>query len=195
MTRNLLPAIALLLTTLMTPLASAGDDWAVDFKKALDASKRSGKPLLVDFTGSDWCTWCRLLDERVFAKDDFKAWAKDKVILVKLDFPSNNNQPAAMKKLNRALADRYKIKSYPSVLILDEHGKVHGKSGFKATPKTFIASVEKAVEAATRQPTAARRRDRPTAPNATRSDGRRSRGTTSVGLSGRVRPGPDVFGD
>ncbi len=55
MTRNLITSVTLLLA-LMSPLASAGDDWSVDFKKALDASKKSGKPLLVDFTGSDWAS-------------------------------------------------------------------------------------------------------------------------------------------
>jgi protein disulfide-isomerase len=184
MIKNLSLALTLTLT-LLSSAALAEDGWLIDYNRALAESKSSGKPLLIDFTGSDWCTWCRMLDQRVFAKKDFKDWAVDKVVLLKLDFPSDNTQPEAMKKLNKSLAERYKIRAYPSVLVIDAEGKVHGKTGFKATPKAFIASISKAVENATVPPKPVPSDAASGAP-ASAPPARRGSSVTSEGLRGRL---------
>jgi protein disulfide-isomerase len=175
-------ASALLGLLLTAAPAVANDAWQTNFKKALAESKQSGKPILVDFTGSDWCTWCRLLDIRVFRKQAFRDWAKKNVILVELDFPSSEPQSAALRKQNDALAKRYGIKSYPTVLILDSDGKVHGKTGYKKTPEEFIKSIEKAVKKASRKKAPAPPRD-VTSPRTT------SRGLTGA-LGGVAAPPP-----
>ena len=54
-------------------LAFAGDEaWLTDYKKATAQAEEEDKPILVDFTGSDWCGWCIRLDKEVFSKDAFK---------------------------------------------------------------------------------------------------------------------------
>ena len=34
------------------------DQWEIDFDKAVKLAEDTGKDLLVDFSGSDWCGWC-----------------------------------------------------------------------------------------------------------------------------------------
>lgn len=93
--------------------------WHIDFDEAHRLSRRTGKPLLVLFTGSDWCTWCKKLEREVFEARDFKSAMGDKVIFVKLDFPMRNKQSQAMQRRNKRLQKQFQIEGFPTVLALD----------------------------------------------------------------------------
>ena len=47
-------------------------DWQPTFKMALKKSKKQNKPVLIYFTGSDWCSLCKILDEKLFHILNFK---------------------------------------------------------------------------------------------------------------------------
>ena len=112
--------------------AVASDGWITDFEAAQKAAKDKGVPIVADFSGSDWCGWCIKLDREVFAKEPFKAYAKDNVVLFLADFPSNKKQSDAVKKQNQALAEKYGVRGFPTVLLLDADGKVLAKTGYRA---------------------------------------------------------------
>ena len=114
--------------------------WHESFEAALQASAETGKPILADFTGSDWCTWCIKLKEDVFETPEFKEWARENVILLELDYPKRSMQSAAIKKQNSELRKRYRISSYPTVLLLDSRGEVLGKLGYDKSPTAWISS-------------------------------------------------------
>ena len=61
--------------------------WHDNLEKALVISKKEKKPIMMFFTGSDWCGWCIRLQKEVFFKEDFKKWAQENVVLLELDFP------------------------------------------------------------------------------------------------------------
>ena len=134
-------ALTLMLTGAIGMTAeAAGKGWLVSYKQALSKAKKEKKPILADFTGSDWCGWCIKLKKEVFTKPEFIKWAKENVILLEVDFP-NKPQPAALKAQNKALAQKYKIRGYPTILFLDAKGGVIGKSGYKAGgPSAWIKS-------------------------------------------------------
>ena len=70
-----------------TDYRAHADGWLVDINKAYEISKKTGKPIMANFTGSDWCGWCVKLKNEVFDKPAFKEWAAKTVVLVELDFP------------------------------------------------------------------------------------------------------------
>lgn len=111
-------------------LATEGLKWLTSYSEAAKLSKKTKKPILADFTGSDWCTWCIRLHKEVFDKPEFAAWAKKNVILLELDYPQAKPQPAALKKQNSDLQQKYQIQGYPTVLFLDHSGKVLGQYGY-----------------------------------------------------------------
>jgi protein disulfide-isomerase len=110
--------------------ASAAQGWMTSYSQALAISTKTGKPILTNFTGSDWCGWCIKLKQEVFSTAEFKKWATENVVLLELDYPQRTPQPAAIKKQNQALAKKYAIRGYPTILFLDGTGKVVGKSGY-----------------------------------------------------------------
>lgn len=93
--------------------------WYTDFTQANELSQKTGKPIFGFFTGSDWCGWCKRLQANVFAKDNFKKWANDSVILLELDFPRRTQLPAKLMQQNRELAQLFKVKGYPTVWIFN----------------------------------------------------------------------------
>ena len=114
----------------LTEIGMTSDGWYQVYDQALAQAKASGKPMLIDFTGSDWCGWCIKLDEEVFSTSEFKAWAKDHVVLLKLDFPQMTPQPKSLKEQNAALRDKFKIRGYPTILFVDATEQKIGDYGY-----------------------------------------------------------------
>lgn len=127
--------------------AGEGGDWLTSWEEAVKASKESGKPILADFTGSDWCGWCIKLREEVFETEAFKKWAGENVILLELDFPRRKQLSEDLKKQNAELKDKFGIRGYPTILFLDGEGKELGRSGYKrGGPDVWIAHAETVIK-------------------------------------------------
>jgi thioredoxin-related protein len=124
-------AVFALLLTGSSAVYAAEDGWFTDFETAKKKAAELKKPLLVDFSGSDWCGWCIKLDKEVFDKEEFKSYAKDNLILVLADFPSGKEQTDELKKHNRELMAKYKVQGFPTVLLLDSEGKELARTGYK----------------------------------------------------------------
>jgi protein disulfide-isomerase len=104
--------------------------WYTNFAQAQQLAQQQQKQLFVDFTGSDWCGWCIKLDEEVFSTEDFRAYAAARFICVKLDFPKRKELPAEEKQQNEQLAQKYQVRGFPTVLILQHNGEVAAKTGY-----------------------------------------------------------------
>ena len=123
---------ALMAVFLFTGGALADSGWYTDWDKASAESKKTGKPILIDFTGSDWCGWCIKLKKEVFDTPSFKKWANEKVVLLELDFPRSKPQPEAEKAKNKKLAQKYAIEGFPTIIFSNAKGDVLGRYGYDA---------------------------------------------------------------
>ncbi|MEM7791812.1 MAG: thioredoxin family protein [Verrucomicrobiota bacterium] len=124
-------------------LSYAGSGWMTDFEAAKAKAKAENKPLLLDFTGSDWCGWCIKLDKEVFSQDAFKAYAKDSLVLVELDFPRGKEQSDALKEQNKALAEKYGIRGFPTIVVLSPEGELIEKTGYqRGGPDAYVDHIK-----------------------------------------------------
>lgn len=123
--------------------------WTMDFDAAAKLAGEKKVPLLLNFTGSDWCHWCIHMDKTVFAKDDWKSYAKDNLVLVTLDFPRNSVAiPENYQKRNQELQAKYQVRGYPTYLILDSDAEtVLGQlgAGQDVTPSQFVKQCQTAI--------------------------------------------------
>ena len=113
------------------PALAGGDQWLTDFEEAKKIAAKENKSILIDFTGSDWCHWCKKLKKEVFGQDEFTKEASKQFVLVELDFPRKSEQSAETKKANKALAKKYGVSGYPTVLLTDAAGKPFGRTGYR----------------------------------------------------------------
>lgn len=102
-----------------------------DFEIVCSQSKLSGKPILLSFSGSDWCGWCVKLDREVFSQPEFRQWAAQSVIFFSVDFPRTKEQSPELKKLNAELAQKYNVDSFPTVVLIDAAGQEIARTGYR----------------------------------------------------------------
>lgn len=147
MMRHFLNIAAILSVT--TALATATTKgWTTDFEAAKAQAKKKGKSLLVDFTGSDWCAPCKKLHKEVFSKSSFIKEASKDFILVELDFPRKTKFSAELKAKNEKLAKKYKVRGFPSVLLMDSKGKVFKSTTYQAGGvKPYLAMIQTSLKA------------------------------------------------
>ncbi len=102
--------------------------WEQDFLKAEKLTKSSDKPMLIYFTGSDWCGPCKMLVADIFETDKFKEGYKDEFIFYEADFPRNLDLVSVtQRKDNNKLKQKYGVKSYPTIVIVNSKGKEIGR--------------------------------------------------------------------
>ena len=127
--------------------------WHTDLKEAMEIAKKQDKPLFLFFTGSDWCGWCIRLQKEVFKTPEFEAWAKEKVILVELDFPRRTEQAAEIKNQNNQLQQAFGVQGFPTVWFAkadDKAGKINfeqlGSTGYVAGgPSVWLSGADQII--------------------------------------------------
>lgn len=125
-------------------------NWEVSYSEALTKSKEQEKPIVLIFSGSDWCTPCIKLERSIWQSEEFTAYADKNYILYKADFPrkKNNQLPEVLTIQNKALAAKFNPKGYfPLVLLIDSTEKVLGETGYqKITPLQYISHLNSFLE-------------------------------------------------
>ena len=110
-------------------------DWSPTFKKALKKSKKEKKPVLIYFTGSDWCGPCKILDNKLFHTEKFKTLADENLVLLEVDIPRRKDliDPVKMKE-NLYLQKKYKVEAFPTLMMVNHRGKkIASKKGYVLT--------------------------------------------------------------
>ena len=138
------------------------EGWIADFPKAFELSIEEEKPILANFTGSDWCGWCIKLDKQVFQTEAFKNWAEENVILLELDFPRRKKLDPEMENNNKYLQQVFQVRGFPTIWIftvnqqedkkfsinaqIDERGQGWQKMSYMSSPEAFVQKAETIIK-------------------------------------------------
>ena len=115
--------------------------WVTDFSSAKELAEQKGRPMLLEFTMSDWCPPCMRMKKEVFSQEAFLKYAHEKLVLVKLDFPRRAEQSPQLKAQNEALAQQFGIRGFPTVVLVSPEGDViNSEVGFR--PGGAVSYVE-----------------------------------------------------
>ncbi len=138
--RALWYAKIMLIIAVAAKAAPADSYWLVDYDRAFDKAKASSKPLLISFTGSDWCLWCKKLDRELFETDVFTKSFGYLVIPVQLDFPQRRQLPARTQRQNNRLKARFSVENFPTVILYDPiaERELWRHSYFEITPEAYL---------------------------------------------------------
>ena len=127
----LLVLFVFLFTSCNNGQSSDNLSWNGNLEKAIEQAKKENKAVLVNFTGSDWCIWCKRLSAEVFQQKEFEEYAKESLVLVMLDFPKDIEQTQATKEYNNKLAQKYGIQGFPTILLIDGQGNLIAQTGYQ----------------------------------------------------------------
>lgn len=105
--------------------------WTVNMDFAKKIAKEKDLNLLILFTGSDWCHWCKKLNEEVFSQDEFQQEVVKQFVPVKLDFPSAVKFPEEIRKSYEAEMKKYGVRGYPTVVLTDCEGNAFAVCGYQ----------------------------------------------------------------
>jgi len=144
---NMIKKLALtMISTATIGIASAGS-FKTDFSAAKAEAAKEKKAMLVIFTGSDWCPPCKALHKNIFSKKEFVKGAEKDFVIVELDYPRKKKQSDALKKQNQELAKKYKIRGYPTVLLMDAKGKVFKTAERPSSVKAYLEMLKTSLKA------------------------------------------------
>ncbi len=116
------------------------------FEEAVALAHKEDKPLILVFSGSDWCAPCIKLKRSVLETTEFMDYASSHFVMYNADFPRKKKNQLPLDKLNanKTLAAQYNPKGYfPLVVVLDKEKSVLGTTGFnkKASPEDYISTL------------------------------------------------------
>ncbi|TWO33306.1 DUF255 domain-containing protein [Seonamhaeicola sediminis] len=109
--------------------------WHTDLNLALNVASKENKKVLLFFTGSDWCGWCKKLQKEVFETNDFEEWSNN-VVLVELDFPRRTPQDQKIRNQNLQLQSMFQVRGYPTVHFVIPEKMSDGRTNLKSLGKT-----------------------------------------------------------
>src|ERR1700733_6876511 len=90
-------------------LLQTSTNWLTNFSEAKKQAAQKHKLILLNFSGSDWCSSCIRLHKEVFESDVFKNYTDSNLVLINADFPrlNKNKLSEALQNQNDSLADKY----------------------------------------------------------------------------------------
>ncbi len=124
-------------------------NWLLDIKEAEAKATKESKPLIIFFTGSDWCGWCMKLVAESLSKSELIDYANKNYVMLLCDFPRDGADNAQIAK-NSELAKAFNIKGFPTLVLLDMKNKKAFQFGYSEcnTPKKFIKYVDDVLKSA-----------------------------------------------
>ncbi|WP_435623067.1 thioredoxin family protein [Flagellimonas sp.] len=117
--------------------------WEDSFTNALTKADTEDKPIVLVFSGSDWCGPCIRFKKKILDSEAFVGFASDNYVLYNADFPKKKKNSLSQEKLNanKGLAEKYNPKGhFPLVVVLDKNESILGKTGFdkKKSPEKYL---------------------------------------------------------
>ncbi len=115
--------------------------WLTSFSDARAAAKKSGKPVMINFTDKAGTGRCKVLKKQVLDTAKFKQWATDNVVLLELDFPQSGTSAE-----NRKLQGLYQVRGFPMIIFINAEGAIYGKMGrIRGGPDSWLSTAKRAL--------------------------------------------------
>ena len=137
---------------LFTLLLAASATWETNFNDAKIEAAKNNKYILVNFSGSDWCSPCIRLKQDIFESESFSAYASANLVLVNADFPRQNKHKLSpdQKKMNEDLAEKYNPEGkFPYTILMTADEKILKEwDGLPdLSDKQFVEEIKQTIDA------------------------------------------------
>ena len=84
-----------------------------------------------------------MLDEEIFSTERFKAFARENLVLVLIDFPEHKEQSEELAYRNEQLEMQYRVPGYPTLVLLTPEGRYLGSMDYaEGGPEPFLRKLK-----------------------------------------------------
>ena len=117
---------------------------------ALPVAQKEQRSIMLNFTGTDWCTACIHLRTKIIDSAEFETAMGDKLLLVEVDYPRtpalvNKISPEERQKRENMLVS-YRAQGLPYAVLMDENGYPFATlPGASRTTADYLKRVEEAL--------------------------------------------------
>ena len=112
-----------------------------DMNSAADASRARHRPIVILFTGSDWCPYCQSQESEVISTGQFEQYKDSHFVFVKVDDLHNTTMLDDEKARVKTLENQYHINEFPTLVVVDSTQKELGRvEGYN--PGSGLAAVQ-----------------------------------------------------
>ena len=146
MKKILLIISAIVTAATLNAASSTPKGFTDDLDAAINSSKKSGKTVYAVFSGSDWCYWCKVLEQGYLSKEEFVKEASENFELVYIDMPRDKSLLSEKaQKNNPLLLKKYGIRGFPTVMFIKINGEgvVAPRPAKETTPKEYAIKLAK----------------------------------------------------
>ena len=124
--------------------------WLTNIDEATQAATEQQKPILMVFSGSDWCKPCIILKQTILESEEFLAYAAEHLILLLLDFPASKKNQLSKEQTahNEQLAELFNPKGMlPYMVLVDAEHTVMDAFTYKKNTEaqTYIDYIDSVV--------------------------------------------------
>lgn len=100
---------------------SQAQNWLTNFEEAKTIAIQKQQPILLVFSGSDWCAPCIELEREIWQLADFQDFAVKNLVLLKADFPRKRKSLSEEQwEHNESLAEKFNTEgAFPKVILMD----------------------------------------------------------------------------
>lgn len=135
----------------MSTAATSGQlraaNWHDSFEDARAEAEATGRVILVNFTGSDWCPACMQLRTSALSSSQFQKFVEGRLVLLEVDFPRSRRLPPERQQANENLARRYGITAFPTLLLVGANGRSLAKVPAYPSAPHLIAALNENLAA------------------------------------------------
>lgn len=107
----------------------------LSLNKTIEKAKKEDKLVFIDCY-TQWCGPCKMLAKKVFVLDNVGKYFNKNFVSIKMDMETEEG---------RKVAQKYQVKFYPTLLWLDQNGKIVHRVSGAGDNKYLLAEAEKAV--------------------------------------------------
>jgi thioredoxin-related protein len=117
-----------------------GIKW-LSYDEGMDRAKKEGKFILINFV-TQWCEWCKRMDEDTFSNNDVKNLLKIGFIPIKVDAEKQGEVSYKGRKMGyKELSALYNVKEVPTTWFLESDGTLIAMMPGKIEPDYFIKTL------------------------------------------------------
>lgn len=126
---------SLLLGLVVFPVAAQTNFRQISFDEALQAAHKEKKLVFIDFY-TDWCGPCKMMSRDVFPQKKVGDYFNAKFVCLKLN----------AEKEGAELAKKYKVKAYPTYVVIDSDGKQRMEASGAMKADDFLDKIESGID-------------------------------------------------